>query len=91
MRIKKKAVNACSGVETDANVKKNQAVCYIKSAMEALALVDEECCKESIANLSVVLVDLQDPCCQGENCCPEGEVEVFDNGETNTVIEAPVE
>lgn len=91
MRIKKKSIKACSDLATDAEVKKNQAVCYIKSAMGALALVDDKCCKESIANLSVVLVDLQDPCCEGENCCTEDEAEVFDNGEPDTVVEAPME
>ena len=89
MRIKK-TVKAYDDITSDASVKKDEAVCYIKNAMEALALSDDECCKESIANLSVVLVDLQDSCCQGESYCPDDSVEVFDSEDSNPATEIPM-
>lgn len=77
MKIKKKnnAVNACDavivtddvavGVPTAGTVcKYDEALCHIQSAIELLAAnaKDDTIAKESIANLSVVLMDLKSNC-----------------------------
>ena len=54
-----------SGVPTEGNVcKYNDAICSIQVAIESLAAVaqSDQIAKESIANLSVVLMDLKSNC-----------------------------
>lgn len=76
MKIRKnKAINAadevmiaevdCTGMPTDGTVcKYNDAICNIQAAIEILAAQaqDDQIAKESIANLSVVLMDLKSNC-----------------------------
>ena len=57
MRIRRVVNGSC---ENKPNYKE-EALSYIRSAMECLALVpDDEVCQDSIANLGFVLVDLSD-------------------------------
>lgn len=61
MRItKSKSVKACS-VVSNSNAKQD-AVKHIKAAMDCLAMESDDVSKDSIANLSVVMIDL----------CPQG-------------------
>lgn len=68
MKIKKKQVNAATElggaeVNTDKSVinKYSDAIEYINSAISSLSVIakDDKLAKESIANLSVVLLDLR--------------------------------
>lgn len=56
---------ACNGLPTEGTVcKYNDAICNIQVAIESLAAQakDDVVAKESIANLSVVLMDLKSNC-----------------------------
>ena len=65
MKITKKTAVSASTCCGGSDARKD-AMCHIKKAMDCLALVEgDPICCDSIANLSVVLIDL----------CPEGEVE----------------
>lgn len=58
---KTKSVKACTSQNNDVCFNKSEACKYIKDAMECLAYcTDDKVCAESIANLSVVLLDLTD-------------------------------
>lgn len=58
MKIRKSVKASCCDDQPDY---KQEALSYIKAAMDCLALVpDDDVCKDSIANLSVVLIDLSD-------------------------------
>lgn len=58
---KTKSVKACTSENNDACFGKSEACKYIKDAMECLAhCTNDSVCAESIANLSVVLLDLTD-------------------------------
>ena len=58
---KTKSVKACTAQNNDVCFNKSEARKYIKDAMECLAhCTTDEVCAESIANLSVVLLDLTD-------------------------------
>lgn len=58
---KTKSVKACTSENNDVCFSKSEACKYIKDAMECLAhCTNDEVCAESIANLSVVLLDLTD-------------------------------
>ena len=55
----------CNGMPTDGTVcKYNDAICNIQAAIEILAAQakDDQIAKDSIANLSVVLMDLKSNC-----------------------------
>jgi len=55
----------CNGLPTDGTVcKYNDAICNIQCAIEILAsqAQDDQVAKDSIANLSVVLMDLKSNC-----------------------------
>ena len=65
MKIKKTSVNSSTCCTCD---HKKLAMDYIRSAMDELALVeDDQISSDSIANLSVVLVDLM-PCETSSTC-----------------------
>ena len=57
----------CTGLPTEGTCcKYDEAICSIQVAIESLAAVaqDDQIAKDSIANLSVVLMDLKSNCCQ---------------------------
>lgn len=71
MKITKKNVKASEECPEAMDIcPKEQAACYIKSAIEALTeCPDDPICRDSIANLSVVILDLTptpEPCCEPE-------------------------
>ena len=73
---KSKSVKACSTVKSNP---KQDAIKHIKAAMDCLAMESDNVSKDSIANLSVVMIDL----------CPQG---VCDTSECSTVPGAvPIE